>query len=205
MSLLASIVFCVLHAFYSILIRLRASWTHERVPLPLTAKRSKTPKHLGIIFAYDADLSEHEELEKALLQCLKSIVGWAQVVGIEQLTLYDRKGASFLSKLRPMRVLTSLNTTGVLISFKDSVRNCLLPSKPSQDLLQTARSELVYPPTPPLSDDSDSSSNAPWNDLSDMQLNVVTISSGDTSSDKRKRNKAKRRLSSRKSTKVPPP
>lgn len=96
MSWLASLVLALIHAVYSLFIWLRTVRPnrHERIPLELNAKRSKTPKHLGLILAYDASLDDHEEIEQVLVACLRSAVGCAQVAGIQQLTVYDRDGAS---------------------------------------------------------------------------------------------------------------
>lgn len=97
MSWLASFVLTLIHAVYSLFIHLRSARTnsrHARIPLPITAKRSKLPKHLGLILAYQDDHDEHEELEDVLIQCCKSVVRWAQEAGIEHLTVYDCDGAS---------------------------------------------------------------------------------------------------------------
>lgn len=96
MSWLASLVLALIHAVYSLFIWLRTVRPnrHERIPLELNAKRSKAPKHLGLILAYDASLDDHEEIEQVLVACLRSAVGCAQVAGIQQLTVYDRDGAS---------------------------------------------------------------------------------------------------------------
>ncbi|EIM92523.1 uncharacterized protein STEHIDRAFT_107012 [Stereum hirsutum FP-91666 SS1] len=181
MSWLASLVLALIHSVYSLFIWLRTvrANRHERIPLELNAKRSKTPKHLGLILAYDASLDGHEELEQVLVACLRSAVGCAQAAGIEQLTVYDRDG--------------------LLSTCPNIVRDCMSSPRPAESLLEPSRPELVYPLTPPLSEDSDSSTSAPWNDTPDARLNVVTVYSGGGAQDKRKRYKGKRRRSNRKS------
>ncbi|KAI0348562.1 hypothetical protein BDW22DRAFT_1350799 [Trametopsis cervina] len=182
MSWLASIVLYLIHTFYAITniaTSLREQY-FAREPLPLAAERKKVPNHLAILLASDVD-TVSESFEQDILQNVEKVVEWCRQVGITRLTFYDRHG--------------------ILSSLSFELRTRLF--KAGSTAATTSESELEYPLTPPLSDDSPSSSRS----LSPNQhiapkLSVNNLKLGD-SPRKRKssgRSVAKRRVSRKTST-----
>ncbi|KAG2159814.1 uncharacterized protein EDB93DRAFT_1112058 [Suillus bovinus] len=154
--MVAPVFLWLLHLLHASLAFLTTKFQRRRYfhPQPLTAYRSKLPKHLAIILvSYDAANSKHTE--ELYLECLVRVVKWCRALGIEQLTAYDAEGT--------------------LLRCSDIIQERLthhddLPTDESD-------SELEYPLTPPLSEASESRSHSPdFEDLS-VQLNVTTVCS----------------------------
>ena len=95
MSRLASFFLCLIHAIYaltSLTSSLREYFARE-APTALTVRRKQVPKHVAILLASDNDSAPSEAFEQQILQNVENVVAWCQVVGIQRLTFYDRKGA----------------------------------------------------------------------------------------------------------------
>lgn len=83
----------LIHLLYAAFITI-AAWVQKRKrrqPKPLKAKRSKIPKHLCLNLVANNDMPA-EETETTFLQCLQSVAAWCRELGIETLTVYDRRG-----------------------------------------------------------------------------------------------------------------
>ncbi|KAI0082291.1 hypothetical protein K474DRAFT_1655664 [Panus rudis PR-1116 ss-1] len=109
-------------------------------PRPIDAPRKQVPKHLALLFDLDT-ARPTDDLENLLIENVRRAVSWCRLSGINRLTVYDRKGLLLASSL--------LIRERILESFS-------MPSQDSED-----DSELEYPLTPPLTDESDSRSLSP--------------------------------------------
>jgi len=146
----------LLHITYASLVFLQTRLQSLRYspPQPVTAYRSKLPKHLAIVLASN-DKAHPEHTEELYLECLARVATWCRALGIEQLTAYD--------------------ADGVLVRCSDIIRERLA----YDDELPTDESEteLEYPLTPPHSEPSESRSHSPdFRELS-MEFNVTTMCS----------------------------
>ncbi|KAG1862234.1 hypothetical protein F4604DRAFT_1786607 [Suillus subluteus] len=154
--MVASLFLWLLHLLHASLVFLTTKFQNRRYlpPQPVTAYRSKLPKHLAIILVpYHAANPKHTE--ELYLECLVRVVKWCRALGIEQLTAYDAEGT--------------------LLGCSDIIRERLthcddLPTDESE-------SELEYPLTPPLSEASESRSHSPDFEDFPIQLNVTTVCS----------------------------
>ncbi|CAL1695669.1 unnamed protein product [Somion occarium] len=179
MSWLTSLALYIIHAVYllaSSLSFLRNPLTYTS-PRPIDAKRKLTPKHLALVFT-GCDSNEMDNLEDILLENIEGVVSWCHLSGIQRLTVYDREGLISRSSLNLRKRL--IEQTGV-------------SPKESSD-----ESEIEYPLTPPLTDESRSLS--PDREVT-PDLRVITINA--TASRERRRDQrgvVKRRNSSKKQT-----
>lgn len=154
--MVTSLFLWLLHLLHVSLVFLRTKFQKRRYlpPRPLTAYRSKLPKHLAIILvSYHAANPKHTE--ELYLESLVRVVKWCKASGIGQVTAYDSEG--------------------ILLSCSDIIQERLT----YDDDLDTdeSESELEYPLTPPLSEASESRNHSP--DLEDFTalLNVTTVCS----------------------------
>ncbi|KAG0708816.1 hypothetical protein DFH29DRAFT_889152 [Suillus ampliporus] len=160
--MVASLFLWLLHLVHASLVFLTTIFQKRRhsPPQPVTAYRSKLPKHLAIVLASD-DTAHPKHTEELYLECLARVVKWCRALGIEELTAYDAEGVL-------------CGCSGVIqerLAHHDN-----LPTDESE-------SELEYPLTPPLSEPSESRSHSP--DLS-VELNVTTVRSFKKSASHRK-------------------
>ncbi|KAI0788477.1 hypothetical protein C8Q75DRAFT_807689 [Abortiporus biennis] len=136
MSWLTSIALYLIHLLYrwiDALSHLKQSIASS--PLPLSAQRKQIPKHLALVLASDNSLSV-DSFEQEVLENVEQVAHWCRETGIPKLTVYDRNG--------------------VLSSFPNEIRQHLLKEfQTVQEPPSEADSEIEYPLTPPLSDDSD--------------------------------------------------
>jgi dehydrodolichyl diphosphate syntase complex subunit NUS1 len=152
--MVATLFLWLLHILHASLVYLIAKFQKRRYlpPQPITAYRSKLPKHLAIILvSYDA--ANPKNTEELYLECLVRVVKWCRVLGIEQLTAYDAEGT--------------------LLGCSDIIQERLIHC----DDLSTdeSESELEYPLTPPLSEASESRSHSPDFEDFPLRLNVKTV------------------------------
>ncbi|KAG1749946.1 uncharacterized protein EDB91DRAFT_1110515 [Suillus paluster] len=154
--MVTSLFLWLLHLLHASLVFLTTRLQKRRYspPQPVTAYRSKLPKHLAIVLV-SGDTAYPKHTEELYLECLTRVIKWCRALGIEQLTAYD--------------------TDGVLLRCSDVIQERLarhddLPTDESE-------SELEYPLTPPLSEPSESRSHSP--DLP-VELNVTTVRSFQT-------------------------
>ncbi|KAK7694732.1 hypothetical protein QCA50_001920 [Cerrena zonata] len=189
MSWLTNAALYVIHVVYlfvNALSFLRRSFTH-RLPEPLDAARGQTPRHLALVFNTGDYTSKRslEQLDDILVENVERVVSWCRISGIGRLTVYDREG--------------------VLSRCSISLRKRLVEQSESQTTDSDEETELEYPLTPPLTDESRSLSPdqgfAP-------ELHVTTINANATK-ERRKdpRSGVKRRMSTSKkspSSHLPP-
>ncbi|KAG2154795.1 hypothetical protein DEU56DRAFT_770364 [Suillus clintonianus] len=155
--MVASLCLWLLHLLHASLVFLTTRFQKRRYspPQPVTAYRSKLPKHLAIILVSDHDVANSKHREEHFVECLVRIVKWCRVLGIEQLTAYDAEG--------------------VLLGCSDIIQERLAHD---EDLpTDESESELEYPLTPPLSEASESRSHSPDFEDFPVQFNVATVRS----------------------------
>ncbi|THV07728.1 hypothetical protein K435DRAFT_959790 [Dendrothele bispora CBS 962.96] len=142
MGLLAYPFLLVLHFLYSLTVLVLSVWRRLRQfpPLPLKASRQRIPRHLAILFVTDSEI-DLSTTEQRLLESVDRSVKWCQAVGIEQLTLYD--------------------SDGILLRCSESIRKFVVSSPIQKKELEPVNPVINYPPTPPLSDYSESRSLSP--------------------------------------------
>lgn len=152
--MVASLFLWFLHLLHALLVFLTTRFQKRRhsPPQPVSAYRSKLPKHLAIILVSDVAVNP-KHTEELYLECLVRVVKWCRALGIEQLTAYDAEG--------------------VLLGYSDVIQERLalhddLPTDESE-------SEPEYPLTPPLSEASESRSHSPDFEDFPVQLNVTTV------------------------------
>jgi hypothetical protein len=107
-SLLHLFVYTIIHAFFSVYIRLRKAYHavrdrahsvlyyHHRTPelIERDVKGfSRLPKHLSVILTVDDDARGGGELEKLVSEAAE-IAAWCASAGIPKLSIYERTGAS---------------------------------------------------------------------------------------------------------------
>lgn len=152
--MVTSLLLWLLHLLHVSLVFLTTKFQKRRYlpPQPVTAYRSKLPKHLAIILVSN-DAVNPKHTEELYLECLVRVVKWCRALGIEQLTAYDAEGT--------------------LLGCSDIIRERLT----CRDDLPTdeSESELEYPLTPPLSEASESRSHSPDFEDFSIQLNVTTV------------------------------
>ncbi|THH16811.1 hypothetical protein EW146_g3880 [Bondarzewia mesenterica] len=173
MSWLASCVLRLIHVFYSLVIALSSIRSRsQRLPLPLAAARTKFPTHLALVLTHvdETEHESHEDLEEALIECVRRAATWCQACGISRLTVYDRQG--------------------VLGECSELMEKYLSPPAMKSKEKGTANG-IAYPLTPPLSDDSDSSIISPLDDSLQEGLRVVTIHPTGRTHEKRRLSRTK--------------
>src|SRR6267154_3317936 len=94
--MVTSLFLRLLHLLYASLAFLTTRLQKSRYspPQPLTAHRSKLPKHLAIVLVSN-DTVHPNHTEELYLECLARVVTWCRALGIEQLTAYDAEGKLF--------------------------------------------------------------------------------------------------------------
>jgi len=156
MSWLTTFVLYVAHALYSLISSvsfLRQRW-RLRLPLSLNAARRQVPGHIALLLVPD-ERESSEQLEKSLTDIALRVSEWCRVVGVSRLTMYDRGG-----------LLANLT-----LDIKERVSNPL--DDCSDD--SSAESEIEYPLTPPLTDESRSIS-PDLEVLPDLNTSTITLS-----------------------------
>ncbi|OBZ79860.1 Dehydrodolichyl diphosphate syntase complex subunit Nus1 [Grifola frondosa] len=155
MSWLASFALGVLHALYWLVNSFRyLRHRLDKDPLPLPTKRTKLPTHLALILAADCGM-DTEDAEKDMIGNVERVASWCRTVGIHRLTVYDRQG--------------------VLAKSSIDVRQRLLALYQNHSEDSDTESEVIFPLTPPSSDDSDSRPLSPQSDILTLKLFVTTI------------------------------
>jgi len=146
----------LLHIIYASLVFLQTRLESLRYspPQPVTAYRSKLPKHLAIVLVSN-NIAHPKHTEELYLECLARVATWCRTLGIEQLTAYD--------------------ADGVLVRCSDIIQERLahdgeLPTDESE-------TELEYPLTPPHSEPSESRNHSPDFRRLSMEFNVTTMRS----------------------------
>ncbi|KAF5374788.1 hypothetical protein D9758_000332 [Tetrapyrgos nigripes] len=141
MGLLAYPFLLFLHIVYSLVVFSLSLWCRIRrhTPLPLNASRQRIPKHLAVLFVTDPEI-DLITTEQRLMESVECAVKWSLEVGIEQLCLFDNEG--------------------ILLRYSESIRDLVAPS-PLPSKMQISEPAIVYPPTPPMSDYSESRSLSP--------------------------------------------
>ncbi|VDC01833.1 unnamed protein product [Peniophora sp. CBMAI 1063] len=153
-AILASALLYLAHLLYSISLAIwsiHARWL-KRIPLPLIAQRSKVPKHLGVILVCGEEEARNASVQDTFVRSAERAAAWCRVAGIKRLTLYDRHGVLVQSP-----------------EAKQRLRALELGVKTERVL-----PNIVYPPTPPMTDEAASqySEEAPSRDA----LGVSTVS-----------------------------
>lgn len=87
----------LLHILYASLVFLKTKLQGRRYspPQPITAYRSKLPKHLAIVLVSN-DRAHPKYTEELYLECLARVIIWCRTLGIERLTAYDADGKFFV-------------------------------------------------------------------------------------------------------------
>lgn len=171
MAVLASTLLFLAHLLYSISL---AVWSvygrwFKRSPLPLVAQRSKTPKHLGVILVCGEGEATRAAVQDAFVRSAERAAAWCRTAGIKHLTVYDRDGAT--DRL-PCCLMSCSMFPGVLVhSGEAKERLNALDRVVKAERVDPA---VVYPPTPPWTDDATSqySEETPSRDA----LGVATVS-----------------------------
>jgi len=135
----------LLHAIYSLVVASISLFRHLTRPTPeaLKATRRRVPRHLAILFVPDTEFDE-KTIEHCIIESIQKSINWCQQVGVRELTVYDAEGI-ILSNVGLLRDLTT----------PDISKNA-----------DVDRRRIHYPPTPPLSDYSESRPLSPQDDLS---------------------------------------
>jgi dehydrodolichyl diphosphate syntase complex subunit NUS1 len=153
MSWLAPLVLRLLHLIYSVVISLFALKDQRRPPpRPLSATRSRTPKHLAIVLHSEQD-SASDATESAFVASVHNAIGWCREAGIERLSVYDSKG--------------------LIARRSEEFREAMLLEQDAHS--DSTDSDLEYPLTPPLSDYSDSRPISPEYNVLVGDLKVVSM------------------------------
>lgn len=94
------IILRLLHFFHSfcVLVASFCRRLRQPPPSPLTATRRRVPKHLSVIFTKWTYI-EPEAEEERLLSTVESVIAWSRLVGVEQITFYDRAGMNSVAFL----------------------------------------------------------------------------------------------------------
>ncbi|KAG1757624.1 hypothetical protein EDB19DRAFT_1658253 [Suillus lakei] len=145
--MVASLFLWFLHLLHALLVFLTTRFQKRRhsPPQPVSAYRSKLPKHLAIILVSDVAVNP-KHTEELYLECLLRVVKWCRELGIEQLTAYDAEG--------------------VLLGYSDVIQERLA----LHDDLPTDESELRTRVSA-----SESRSHSPDFEDFPVQLNVTTV------------------------------
>lgn len=174
MSWLTSSILLLIHVAYSI--ANAATSLHKRHsardPQPLAVHRKQVPAHIALLFTCDDDRAA-EPFEKDMLANVEQAVAWCRVVGIKRLTVYDRKGSSVCTSLIHSRKTIDCLLPGILARSSFTLRAHLQPEAIEDDS-STSESEIDYPLTPPLSDDSGSRPLSPQREVP-LKLHVTTL------------------------------
>jgi len=166
MSWLASLVLRLIHVLYSLVISVSYVRGYFRsAPQPLAARRNKIPTSLAIVLTCAEDYLDSHNLEESFIQCVERAAAWCRVAGIGRLTVYDRQG--------------------ILTRSSKTVQDRLCPPSADTDD-EESEPDIVYPITPPLSDDSDSQITQ-LDDCLDEDMKVVTIHPSGSNLEKRRR------------------
>ncbi|KAJ3799905.1 hypothetical protein GGU11DRAFT_460656 [Lentinula aff. detonsa] len=131
----------LLHAIYSLVILSISFFRHltRQTPSPLHATRRRLPKHLSIIFVSDEDFEERTN-EYCITESIHRAISWCQQLGIPQLSVYDAEG--------------------IILNNAEAIREAVVPESRVKDS-ELDRRHIHYPPTPPLSDYSESEPLSP--------------------------------------------
>jgi undecaprenyl pyrophosphate synthase len=112
MSAFFRFVLSILHIL-RVVVRLFSLLVPRRSPRTLNVPRTRVPKHLALALVtkdrnidWGIELKDEEELVLAMFECVRRVVEWCEVVGIEVLTVYDREGELIYSHTL-YRILTS--------------------------------------------------------------------------------------------------
>ncbi|KAI0032739.1 hypothetical protein K488DRAFT_49187 [Vararia minispora EC-137] len=137
MSWVAWLSLRLFHLVYAIYLALWSIYTRWFVsePSSLTSVRDKLPAHLAVNLACSEDMTGDETVKEAFLACAERAVLYCRQAGIRRLTMYDRHGIL-------------LSASG-LLKHRLSTADCAVQP-------ERLKPSIVYPPTPPSSDDSDS-------------------------------------------------
>jgi hypothetical protein len=171
MSYLVVFSLRVLHALYSAITYLFHFWLYlkHRTPQALTAHRRQIPAHLALLLFSDERYG-NEEKEDVYVESVERASNWCRRVGIRELTVYDEHGECFVAYtwilMADWYVLS-----GILLACSQRIRVCVAIDEVLLQQEHTLAPE--YPPTPPLSDCSESRSISPEPDFSDNS--IVTI------------------------------
>jgi len=163
---LFTVLLCVLHFAYSLILRIQHLWRQwsSLDPLHLQTPRQRLPGHLAILFVVDPK-SDTETTQKALTESTLRVVRWSRTIGVKKLTVYEENGQSCNVQRRH---LTNENI-GLLSRCTDDIRSAL----PVKYCNFSGSEDEYQPPTPPLSDYADSLS-LPSSLLSDIATLVMT-------------------------------
>lgn len=91
MDLLAAFVLRILHLIYTLTVFLISCWKPRPSPQPLHTARRRIPNHLAILLATNLNRGS-EGTEGILVESVVRAVGWCRTVGVQKLTVYDRRG-----------------------------------------------------------------------------------------------------------------
>jgi dehydrodolichyl diphosphate syntase complex subunit NUS1 len=168
MTLILKFLLSLLHIFRSvssIFYRFHSFW-HLRISQPkdLKAARRKLPDHLALALVtrhdeakFKKDVVIQRNEVDAAIECVRRVVGWCQVVGINTLTVYDSGGI----------LKTHHTTISAILSSSEGLTDGLT-SRPASPFEKSS----IFPLTPPASDHSSAASNA---GDQDTDSGVITI------------------------------
>ncbi|KAJ3823585.1 hypothetical protein EV361DRAFT_489522 [Lentinula raphanica] len=133
---LAYLFLALLHAIYSLVILSISFCRHltRKTPSPLNATRRRLPEHLSIIFVSDGDFDERTN-EFCITESIHRAISWCQQLGIPQLSVYDAEG--------------------IILNNAEAIREVIFPENRVKHT-GFDQKHIHYPPTPPLSDYSES-------------------------------------------------
>jgi len=182
MSWLTTLALYLIHGLFSTLSLLASipRRLRQKPPQPLNATRRQIPTHLALLLVPD-EREDSEQLEGTLVDIALRVIKWCRVVGVNRLTIYDRQG----------------RLAGLSLNIKERV--CAPEEDCSDD--SSAESEIEYPLTPPLTDESRSIS-PDLDVLPDLNISTVNLSARRVPTRSSVRNVVKRR-GSRKEKTVP--
>lgn len=172
MALLATFWLRILHIFYSLILFVYSGCKRLTAasPQPLDAVRRRIPKHLAVVLVIDPNASS-EDIEKSLTGTIVKLVGWCRVIGTQKLTVYEEHGMDHYCRIHIGRKVSFL--LGRLIERVHRIREIFSNDCSEQD---SSESEIDYPPTPPLSDCSESRPLLPQDiDGSFFSMNTESI------------------------------
>jgi dehydrodolichyl diphosphate syntase complex subunit NUS1 len=170
MASVAKLSLRAIHYIYAFVVFLYSCWKRLTwtTPLPLTAARRRTPKHLALLLVTGSG-DVFEDIEQVIVRSVLDSVVWCCASGIEKLTVYEEHG-NVVSMLNFTGVMNSI---GTLLKFTQHIRECLSTEHLDEN---SSESEMEYPLTPPPSDHSGSRPISPQHELSpDLNTNTIHV------------------------------
>jgi dehydrodolichyl diphosphate syntase complex subunit NUS1 len=174
MSLLALACLNTVHVVYAVYSAIYAFFLRfGHYPSPLGASRRRVPTHLALLLTCEDD-ADPEHIEEIYTHTLYNVARWCKLAGIGRLSVYDEQGEMAMQSIC-CQVAYSGYVQGVIEESAAALKELLGGPQPT-DAFFRFHGNIVYPPTPPLSDTNGSRALTPERD-SKIPLSVTTFQS----------------------------